>query len=68
MAPNASLDWASKRSRYERVLIRNLREALEGRFNFAVKHSRVVTYVEDLGVAREVTRNIVDAGPRQQDG
>ncbi|MEM1954531.1 MAG: tRNA uracil 4-sulfurtransferase ThiI [Nitrososphaerota archaeon] len=45
-----------KRSRYERVLIRNLREALEGRFNFAVKHSRVVTYVEDLGVAREVAR------------
>ena len=43
-----------KRSRYERVLARNLREALEGRFAFAVKHSRLLTYVDDLEVAREV--------------
>ncbi len=43
-----------KRTKYERVLARNLRDALEGRFAFAVKHSRLLTYVDDLEVAREV--------------
>ena len=43
-----------KRSKYERVLARNLRDALDGRFSFTVKQSRLLTYVDDLEVAREV--------------
>jgi len=30
-----------KRSKYERVLARNLRDALDGRFSFTVKQSRL---------------------------
>ncbi len=43
-----------KRSKCERVLARNLRDALNGRFFFTVKQSRLLTYVNDLEVAREV--------------
>jgi thiamine biosynthesis protein ThiI len=43
-----------KRSKYERVLARDLRDALDGRFSFTVKQSRLLTYVDDLEVAREV--------------
>jgi thiamine biosynthesis protein ThiI len=43
-----------KRSKYERVLARNLKDAFDGRFSFTVEQSRLLTYVDDLEVAREV--------------
>ena len=52
-----------KRSKYERVLARNLRIALDGRFSFTVEQSRLLTYVDDLEAAREALSAIAEISP-----